>query len=101
VIFLLLFSYVILCDLFPLYDFPTDVCAPAKAALERGDYITDDNANKPVINRTLIGDTSNTKKSVSYGFERHKRPATTELILVSWVFTLLCEEIRQVICSNT
>jgi hypothetical protein len=43
----------------------------------------------------LIGNKVN--QSASYGFERHARPSVAEFILVVWVFTLLCEEVRQVI----
>ncbi|CAF1659112.1 unnamed protein product, partial [Adineta steineri] len=54
VIFLLLFSYVLLCDYFPLYEYQSN-----------------------------------------YG------PSMTELILILWVFTLLCEEIRQIRAKKT
>ncbi len=85
-----------LCDLFPLYDFPVDVCAPTKEATEYSNHAHDDD-NTPVKNRTSTGDKYNTYKSASYGFEKHARPSNTEIVLVVWVFTLLCEEIRQVI----
>jgi hypothetical protein len=80
--FLLLFSYVILCDFFPLYDYPVDICAPSKDLTEKED--SQGNSTK-----------------VSYGFQRHARPSVAELVLVVWVFTLFCEEIRQVISFNT
>ena len=35
-----------------------------------------------------------------YGLQQHDRLATAEIILIIWVFTLLCEEIRQVKIMN-
>jgi hypothetical protein len=83
-----------LCDLLPLYDFPTDACTPVKEPIQSGNHVAD----KSVLNRTLIGNKVN--QSASYRFERHARPSIAEFILVVWVFTLLCEEVRQVIYSN-
>ena len=93
-VFLLLFSYVILCDLFPLYQFSTDVCLPAKEPIQRERDADDVRLTASVGNHTVLG--KNDNKSVEYGFEQHARPSITELILVVWIFTLLCEEIRQV-----
>ncbi len=76
----------ILCDLFPLYDFPTDACAPAKEPIQHG--------NSDVGNGTS---TKNTSTQSNYGFQKHSRPSTAEFVLVTWVFTLFCEEVRQVI----
>ena len=74
----------LLCDFFPLYEFQTDVCAPA---------------NDPERLKDAAGaaaaDEKNVTGSVSFGFQRHDRPAVTEFIVTIWVFTLLCEEVRQ------
>ncbi|CAF3840513.1 unnamed protein product [Adineta steineri] len=94
VFFLLLFSYVILCDFFPLYDFPVDKCAPSSDPPNYNDNV---NNNK---NHQSDQDHSNTNKPGPYGLQRHTRPATTELILAAWVFTLLCEEIRQLFSTE-
>ncbi|CAF0790385.1 unnamed protein product [Adineta steineri] len=95
VFFLLLFSYVILCDFFPLYDFPVDKCA---ASSDPPNY--NDNVNNNNKNHQSDQDHSNTNKPGPYGLQRHTRPATTELILAAWVFTLLCEEIRQLFSTE-
>jgi hypothetical protein len=72
-----------------------DVCAPIQK-----DRDSDNNANQPVINSTTNGNSHNASKTVSYGLQRHRQPTLPEYILVVWVFTLLCEEIRQVIYCN-
>jgi hypothetical protein len=72
-----------------------DACKPAKEPIQHENYAADDNANEPVLSGMLIGNKVN--QSASYGFERHARPSVAEFILVVWVFTLLCEELRQVI----
>ncbi|CAF1319031.1 unnamed protein product [Rotaria sordida] len=87
VIFLSLFSYMILSDFFPLYEFQSDVCGP-NSPPER----QEDGSN----NSSLIKDNEiNTNITVPYGFQKHDRPSTSEYILFIWVTTLLCEEIRQ------
>lgn len=77
VIFLMLFSYVILCDFFPLY-------ASQCILSTEEQHGTND---RSVLNAT---------ESFKYGLQQHDRPATTELILAVWIFILFCEEIRQV-----
>ena len=84
----------ILCDLFPLYQFPTDVCSPTKKLIEREEDVQPGNTSTSVLNQIFVG--KKNKKSASYGLERHERPSTTELVLIVWVFTLFFEEIRQV-----
>jgi len=74
-----------------------DKCSPASNSTDREDSFSGNNANQSVIDRILVSDIGNAGKSVPYGFQRHTRPAITELALAIWVFTLLCEEIRQVI----
>jgi len=69
----MLFSYVILCDFFPLYDFQ---CTS--------------NTEEHRDGKLLL------KKVVKFGFQKHSQPTTSEIILVVWVFTLFFEEIRQV-----
>ncbi|CAF0985618.1 unnamed protein product, partial [Rotaria sordida] len=92
---LLLFSYVILCDFFPLYNFPVDTCAPFSNSVNRKDSIGDKDDNEPGTTNMWSGNQYNISKSVSYGFQRRKQPSINEIILVIWVFTLVCEEIRQ------
>lgn len=78
----------VLCDFFPLYDFPKDVCAASKNIAEGAD--NDETSESKHANVSKI----------AYGFQRHHRPSMAEFILCAWVFTLLCEEIRQVISYN-
>ncbi|CAF3534340.1 unnamed protein product [Rotaria sp. Silwood1] len=87
IIFLSIFSYMILCDFFPLYEFKSDVCGPAHPSEKQ------DNNNNPSIN-TDQNITNIT--TVPYGFQKHDRASITEYILFVWVSTLLCEEFRQV-----
>lgn len=84
----------VLCDLFPLYQFTTDVCLPAKERIERGGNTDDAKAVTLALNSPPLEKTDNT--SIAYGMQQQNRPSIAELILVIWVFTLLCEEIRQV-----
>ncbi|CAF3349545.1 unnamed protein product [Rotaria sp. Silwood1] len=96
-IFLMLFSYVILCDFFPLYNFPVDVCGPSADSVHRKDPTTDNDDNEPLQSYTSTKNSYNVTKSVSYGIQRHKHQSITEIILVIWVFTLVCEEVRQLV----
>ncbi|CAF4730942.1 unnamed protein product, partial [Rotaria sp. Silwood2] len=86
VIFLLLFSYVLLCDFFPLYEFQTNVCGSTNDPEKQ-----DGNNNSPSVKN----DEAKSNITVPYGFQKHDRPAFTEYILFVWVTTLLCEELRQ------
>ena len=72
----------ILCDFFPLYEFQSDVCAPANEP----ERIFSQSSNQP--NASV-----STPANELY---KRDRPAISELILAGWIFTLLCEEIRQV-----
>ncbi|CAF1418808.1 unnamed protein product [Adineta ricciae] len=78
IVFLMLFSYVMLCDFFPLYDFPLDICIIG-------------------LNDTNFVDPKNTSESQQYSLQKRSQPSITELILTFWMFTILCEEIRQII----
>ena len=90
-VFLFLFSYVILCDFFPLYDFQTDVCAPATDPEKSKDSNADDHNGQ-----SLARDGHNTTRAVPYGLQRHDQLSNAEYMLAVWIFTLLCEEVRQV-----
>jgi hypothetical protein len=89
---------VILCDFFPLYDFPEDVCSPVRDQTDRKDR--DSSNTQTILNSISNEKANNATKSVSYGFRRHNHPSIAEYLLVVWVFTLFCEEIRQVVCSQ-
>ncbi|UJR07492.1 hypothetical protein I4U23_011781 [Adineta vaga] len=78
ILFLMLFSYVILCDFFPLYDFKSNTCI---IGLEDIRY----------------ANSTNTSESERYSLQKRSRPSTTELILIFWMITLFFEEIRQII----
>ncbi|CAF3896121.1 unnamed protein product [Adineta steineri] len=99
-IFLMLFSYVILFDFFPIYDFISDKCLPSIEEL-RDNRISINNTQKRLFsNRTKQKIKVTAIPSVEYGFQWHHRPRTTELILIIWMFTLFCEEIRQIIAME-
>ena len=95
-IFLILFSYVILCDFYPLYHFERDKCLIG----------TEENLNRETfVDTTLksndeiylkISFRKNVSESLKYGSDPRPHPSFTELILTFWIFTLFCEEIRQV-----
>jgi len=72
-----------LCQFVPLYEFQLDVCPPAPTR--------DDNDN-PI----KTDDTSINNKPISQGLRTREQAAITEYILAVWVFTLFCEETRQV-----
>ena len=91
-IFLLLFSYVILFDFFPLYDFVSGKCFISSD----DDDITTEMSVRRVKRRSVLNKTTTENPQVQYGYQQHTRPSATEIILIVWMFTLLCEEIRQV-----
>ncbi|CAF5087815.1 unnamed protein product, partial [Rotaria sp. Silwood1] len=99
-IFLLIFSYVILCDFFPLYGFPIDICVSANDSQDHKENFAGKNDNQPSINNSLIRNGYNASTSGSYGFQQHKRPSGTEFVLLIWIFTLVCEEIRQLFSTE-
>lgn len=82
-----MFSYLILCNFFPLYDIESDVCA----------VFTDpeqvDNTPKTESSNNI---TSKRNTTIPYGLQKHDQPAIEEYILLIWVSTLLIEELRQV-----
>ncbi|CAF1365162.1 unnamed protein product, partial [Rotaria sordida] len=99
-IFLLLFSYVILCDFFPLYDLPMNSCLPSDN-LAKKDCCNDKDDNLSVTSYVSTISSYNVSKSVAYGLQPHKTPSSTEIILVIWVITLVCEEFRQLFAIQT
>ena len=86
----------VLCDFFPLYEYQTDVCAPTIDAVERRRRVTNVANDESASDPTVSNNNNQSTKAVEYGSQRRNRPAVTELVLVVWVFTLVCEEIRQV-----
>lgn len=98
-IFLLLFSYVVLCDFFPLYNFKSTKCLSGSEDHLYAELIDSDDPPthvRSVRNRTERHLNVSTNETFEYGLQRYERPATTEILLTIWVFTLFCEEIRQV-----
>jgi hypothetical protein len=78
-----------LCDFFPLYDSQSNQCAPAmNPQSTKGD---DDQ------HHLLTDDDSHINKTLPYGLRPQNHPSITEYILAIWMFTLFCEETRQVI----
>ncbi len=86
-IFLILFSYVILCDFFPLYDF--------QCVLNTEEQHSHSNKLLKTIVKQM-NSTENKDSSLKYGLQQHSQPTTSEIILVLWMITLFFEEIRQV-----
>ncbi|CAF1236916.1 unnamed protein product [Rotaria sordida] len=88
-IFLILFSYVILYAYFPRYEFQSDRC-----------FLNEEEHNnsekKSISNLTNINMTVNVNSSSKSNLQSHYGPSASELILILWVFTLFCEEIRQI-----
>ena len=90
--FLLLFSYLLLCDFFPLYDITSDTC---------GLYNNDKTVENTTETKAMENNGTTIKNIVPYGLQKHNQPAIEEYILFIWVSTLLCEELRQVILNIT
>ena len=90
----------VLCDFFPLYDFP-DVCPPTVETTENRNS-SDGDAIHASFMATSADQTNNTQETttVPYGFQRRNRPSVSEIILIVWVSTLFLEELRQVINDN-
>lgn len=86
VAFLILFSHLLLSDFHPLYDYQLETCPliPTPSA-----------ASKEKVSKRE--DTSSINESNSPESRLYDRPAMTEFLLAIWVFTLFCEEIRQVL----
>ncbi|CAF0806293.1 unnamed protein product [Adineta ricciae] len=91
-IFLMLFSYVILFDFFPLYDFVSGKCLISSD----DDDPTTEMSVRRVRKRSILNKTTTENPRVQYGYQQHTRPSATEIVLIVWMFTLLCEEIRQI-----
>lgn len=95
VIFLLLFSYMILCDFFPLYDFPSGTCAPTADSAESKD--ASDGGKSEGAVESLTSDPNMTNASaVVFALQKQNRPSVIEFIVLIWIITLISEEIRQV-----
>lgn len=91
----MLFSYVILFDFFPLYDFVSGKCFISPDD-DDDDTTTTGLSVRRVVKRSVLNKTTTENPQVQYGYQQHTRPTATEIILIVWMFTLLCEEIRQV-----
>ncbi len=99
-VFLFLFSYLIICDYSPLYDFPANTCPPAGDSKDNKDNASDKGDDKSTLSNLVLQNISNISASGSQGLQRIKRPSTIEFILLVWILSLACEEIRQVIYSD-
>ena len=75
----------LLCNFYPIYDYQSDACPPLV------NPAADNNDSKPNVNNDTTFN-----QTVSKEIRKRNRPAIEEYILAIWVFTLLCEEIRQV-----
>jgi len=94
--FLLLFSYVVLCDFFPLYKFRSNKCLSGSEENTYADPIDDAVSERSMSHIIRININKINNQTFEYGLQRYNRPATTEILLTIWIFTLFCEEIRQV-----
>ncbi len=89
----MLFSYVILCDFFPLYDFQCTLSTEEHGNIN---ILRKNNENQSISNVTQTNLTIKEDSSSKFGLQQHNQPTTNEIILIIWIFTLFCEEIRQV-----
>ena len=80
----MLFSYVILFDLFPLYKFESTECLR--------------NSNNEMISNLNQNSSSSSSSSLIVKHDNQLR--RSELILIIWMLTILCEEIREVKLRN-
>jgi hypothetical protein len=79
---------VVLCEFFPLYEFPPDSCA----------LVNDEKKSKEINdNQSITNNGSNAGSTIPYAYQNRDHPSTLEWLLAGWTFTLLCEEFRQVI----
>lgn len=95
-IFLLLFSYVLLCDFFPLYDFPPDICSATADVIENQRQADSQRNDEATTDRLTLQGNETIGKTVPYGFQKKKLPSVSEFVLIVWIITLVIEEIRQV-----
>ncbi|CAF1500311.1 unnamed protein product [Rotaria sordida] len=70
-------------------------CIPS-GNLAKKDCCDDEDGNLSVTSYISTINFYNVSKSVAYGLQSHKNSSSTEIILVIWVITLVCEELRQV-----
>jgi hypothetical protein len=87
---------VVLCDFFPLYQFESDRCLPTTEEHSDSRILIYNFENGPVTNTTKMNLTNEENPLSKFGLQRHNQPTTREMILAVWIFTLFCEEIRQV-----
>lgn len=83
-VFLTIFAYFLLCDFFPLYEMKSDSCVIAA--------YSDNTAESESISDSKIVASA----AIPYGLQKRDHLAIEEYILLVWVSTLLCEELRQV-----
>ncbi|CAF2112637.1 unnamed protein product [Rotaria magnacalcarata] len=95
VAFLLLFTYLLLCDFFPLYDIPFDSCGILHGLENVADL---KNVTKTESNHN---NETNIKTAAPYGLQKHGQPSIEEYILFVWVSTLLGEEFRQLLTQES
>ncbi|CAF4395286.1 unnamed protein product [Rotaria sordida] len=69
-------------------------CIPS-GNLAKKDCCDDEDGNLSVTSYISTINFYNVSKSVAYGLQSHKNSSSTEIILVIWVITLVCEELRQ------
>jgi hypothetical protein len=84
---------VILCDFFPLYNFQ---CTLSTEEHGKNNILRKNIENRSISNVTQNNLTINEDFSSKFGLQQHNQPTKSEIILIVWMFTLFCEEIRQV-----
>ena len=87
----MLFSYVLLCDYHPLYEYQSGQCSSGDGERNLSDISADNMQNKSISHSTTDG---HPLKGNHRQLERG--PSIAEIVLMVWVFTLFCEEMRQV-----
>ncbi|CAF1106758.1 unnamed protein product, partial [Didymodactylos carnosus] len=89
VVFLMLFSYIMLCDFFPIRQFDDEISCQSANLDNDNEYEADKIKSSE---NALLYTNKITKQSTS---KMHYGIQPPEILLVFWIFTLLCEEIRQ------
>lgn len=89
----------ILCDFFPLYDFPAGTCGPTIGSAESQFCSSDaDGGNSDgTVDRRASGSNMTSVTAVSFALQTKSGPSNIEIIILIWVISLTLEEIRQIL----
>jgi hypothetical protein len=77
-----------LCEFLPLYEFPLNSCVLSNNVKKSNENIDD---------KLMTIKGSNASSTIPSAYQNRGQPSVMEWLIVGWIFTLLCEEARQVI----